>query len=375
MSNSNKTVRILCTGSAGSGALSYIESAITQLGEQRKDIKLYKIFDWMHKVDPSIEEGTVLNLDSKIRENVRKRAIDLICDDIQSSNPKYAIIRTPATFYWRRTPEEGLDYEDIKKIIPDLVFAIIDDAPRVQEVLNVDEQWKNHNFTLREIADWRAREITRSQEVIEPLLSESPISVFLLPRDHPPSVFTDIFISPQKPRAYFSFPITHMDSKGLGKAKAFLEKLRERYVVFDPLTMQEEKLVEEWRKDPRRERIKVEIKYRTESKSYEVPSHQVDDAAKVFGTEIVRRDQIFIDESDCVIVYYPGKILSVGVIYEIVYAHMRGKRVFMFHDQMPSPFLEHSTTRIFEKEEEMLDFLLGGVPFRETQLRKKLGIC
>jgi adenylate kinase len=378
MANPNETIRILCTGSAGSGSLPYIDNAIAQLDpKQRGKIKSYKIFDWMHKVDSSVEVGTVLNLDSELRENVRKRAIDLICDDIKTSGPKYAIIRTPATFYWMRRPEEGLNYEDIKKIKPDLVLVIIDDAPRVQQVLSEDGQWREHKFTLRELADWRAREITRSQEIIEPVVGGFPINVFLLPRDHPPSVFTDIFTSPEKPRAYFSFPITHMNAAGIAKAKAFMERLRERYVIFDPLTMQEEKLVEEWKKNPAAEHIKVEVKYRTESRIYDVPSREVEDASKVIDTEIVRRDQTFIDESDCLIVYYPGTILSVGVIYEIVYAHIHGKRVFMFHDQRPSPFLVHSTTRIFAKEEELLDFLLDGVqfPLPEDQLRKKLGIC
>lgn len=139
-------------------------------------------------------------------------------------------------------------------------------------------------------------------------------------------------------------------------ARAFANRLRDHFVVFDPLSVKDEEAAALARIGT----VEFESQFSPEQQSEiatwagsledaRLWAGSLDERARVnLGRATVVRDRRLIDQSDINVVFYPTSHTSFGVLWEMMHAHANGKRVYILYPfKALSPFLEFNATRVF----------------------------
>ena len=361
-------LKVLCTGIPGSRRDLYIKQMMKIAYSKGKEITYYHLFDYI--VQKAKDKGfkihklNILGMFSTRPDRIRtfrRIAIDGIIEKMSNKQGVH-IISTPYHFEWKGASLEGLSESEIKKLNPDIFIVVIDDVARVKERLKQDDQWREHKFTLGEIAKWRREEIKGIWDFAHSF--RPPKEVFILAIEHDPRVFYDLIFEREKKKVYLSYPITGVAPEIVRKEREFKQTIGDYYVVFDPLTIHDWAIVAKWKtmKDSPQglpSFFKCKIDYESGPIEYECNSKEVEFAIKDIRRQIVDRDYKLIDSSEYVIVYHPRKSVSAGVVCEMVHAKGGGKMVYAMYPFEPSPFFEYYTNRIFENEIELIKFLQG----------------
>lgn len=359
-------LRVLCVGIPGSGRDPYIEGMIKIANNEEKEVSYYHIFD--HIVQKASDEGfkihklNILDVFLTRPDRIRTFRVAAI-DDIgkkMANKQGVHIISTPYHFEWKGASLEGLTDSEIKKLNPDIFIAIIDDVARVKERLKKDSQWCEHQFTFGEIARWRREEIKGIWDHAHSF--KPPREVFILAIEHNPRVFYDLIFEGKKKKVYLSYPITGVTPEIIRQVREFKQEMGKYYVVFDPLTIHDWKIVEHWQTAKNSQQglpdvFKCRIDYESGSIEYECNSKEIEFAIKDIRRQIVDRDYKMIDSSEYVIVYHPRRSISAGVVCEMVHGKGGGKMVYAMYPFEPSPFFEYHANRIFKNEMEFTNFL------------------
>src|SRR4030042_2031114 len=122
-----------------------------------------------------------------------------------------------------------------------------------------------------------------------------------------------------------------------GGGREFLADLREYLTVFNPLAMSELE--------------------RARDLVHDKDEEMTPDLIRILEDQTVARDYKFIDQSDFVVVYYPVKEPSPGVLSELIYGFSHDKEVYMVFPYEISPFLQFYCTEIFKTGAELIDHL------------------
>ena len=336
---------VLCTSSSGSGRDDYLEEFESVLSQrQRAHVHTYSLRDEMLKLFDAAGVRTgvrnILDLDDATRGRYRAQAINTIRAKWQ--NPDCYIVSTPHPIMWRGGEKDGLSIEDVHNLNPDMFVTIVDDVLRTRVMLQADKQFEGQSFSLKEIAQWRGAAINSARQFSTVAQAQRPF--YLIPRDHPPEVLRDLIFAPKKGRAYFSFPITNASKKDIRQAKRFVQELRRKYIVFDPLTIQDHVIISASSSSEalKRHTMAATIQYRKGKLKFTCQVKEVRNAEEALDTQVVERDERLIDQSEVVIVYYPVKAFSAGVIYEMFYGKkLVSKHVYAWHPYRPSPFFKY----------------------------------
>ncbi len=357
---------IICTGPPGNGRDEMLESM-----REKTSFHYYHLFDYI--VREAQLQGTNLSkmnildfYDSQPAkmESFRKQALTRIEGEIED-HPGLHIISTPYHFEWKGNRFKGLDHADVERLEPGLMIVLFDDIIRVRERLAQDEQWKEHRFTLGEIANWRREEMAGVYELARSFAP--PKQVQIVAYENGPDFLRDLINSSRKDKIYLSHPISGEGPDFLRKVTQLAGNLREYYIVFDPSMIKDWGIVESWRDalnsaidlgEPRPTRIPVRIEYRDGPKEVVLEAHEVEAAIKNLRFQIIDTDYKIIENSQTVVVYHPRQSVSAGVMCEMVYAKSLAKLVYVYYPYEPSPFFEWYSTRIFREEGELLDFLI-----------------
>ena len=145
---------------------------------------------------------------------------------------------------------------------------------------------------------------------------------------------------PERKKAYLSYPITAIEEEQpeqLDKVRSFLAELRKDLTVFNPLAMTELERARKLRENSCQE-MTAEL-------------------MRLLEDQTVARDYQFIDQSDIVIVYYPVREPSPGVLSELIHGFSHDKEVYMVFPYEISPFLQFYCTEIFKTDVELIDHL------------------
>ena len=160
MEDLTKKAIVICTSQPGTGRDQYLQEL-----RKKREFFYYHLFDYI--VSEAEKEGYTLSTqnvldfyDSKPAklESFRAKALTRITSEIKERDGVH-VISTPYRFEWKGKAYTGLKKDEIKTLNPDLFFVIIDDIIRVKDRLENDLQWKEHKFTLVELAQWRREEI------------------------------------------------------------------------------------------------------------------------------------------------------------------------------------------------------------------------
>ncbi|MCD6263931.1 AAA family ATPase [Candidatus Bathyarchaeota archaeon] len=360
-------VVVVCTGQPGSGRDEYLQEL-----RERQGFFYYHLFNYI--VEEAEKEGYTLNklnvldfYDSKPDklEEFRARALRRIIEEIKERDGVH-VVSTPYHFEWKGKSYSGLKEEEVKALDPDLFLVIMDDLARVRERLRKDPQWREHRFTLVELAQWRREEIMGVYRLSR---SFTPYREFyLVAREHGVEFLKDLIFNRDKKKIYLSHPITGEGRAFFKGVRRFAEALQPYYAVFDPYMIKDWDMVETWRRVRNEamkegkevpEKIKVTIEYADGSKEYELDSWDIEAAIKNIRAQIIDVDYKIIESCYCVVVYHPRERISAGVVCEMVQAKGMAKFVYAFYPFEPSPFFEWYSTKIFQDEESLIEFLKG----------------
>jgi len=361
----NNTV-VVCTGAPGNGR-----------DEMLMEMKERTSFNYHHLFDYIVEEArldgltlTKLNIldfyDSQPEkmENYRRAAIHRITKEIDGKDGVH-IVSTPLHFEWKGNRFRGLRSEEVESLDPDLFVIVIDDIVRVRERLSQDQQWREHKFTLGEIANWRREEVSGVYELAKAFTPTKEIQ--LVAYGNGEEFLKEIIFNRRKMKDYLSHPITGEGEDFFKKVQRFASTISDHYIVFDPYTIKDWSIVEAWRTMlneayekglERPSQFILNIEYADGPRRYELDSAEVESAIKNIRFQIIDTDYKIIENSSAVVVYHPRESISAGVMCEMVYAKGLAKMVYAYYPYEPSPFFEWYSTRIFQNEKELRDLLI-----------------
>ena len=358
-------VVVICTGQPGSGRDEYLQEL-----RQGQEFFYYHLFDYI--VEEAEKEGYILNklnvldfYDSKPDkfEAFRAQALSRIIEEIRERSGVH-VISTPYHFEWKGKSYTGLKDEETKTLDPDLFLVIIDDLIRVRERLKEDPQWRDHNFTLVELAQWRREEIMGAYNLAHGFTPYKDL--YLVAREHGVGLLRDLIFNRHKKKVYLSHPITGESEEFFKGVRRFASVLQPYCTIFDPYMIKDWDMVETWRRmrnearAERREipeRIRVSIEYSDGLKEYELDSWDIEAAIKNIRAQIIDIDYRIIESCYCIVVYHPREQISAGVVCEMIQAKSLAKFVYAFYPFEPSPFFEWYSTKIFLEEKSLTDFL------------------
>jgi len=225
--------------------------------------------------------------------------------------------------------------------------------------LTKDTVWSTHIHDLDQVLDRRQEEIANTEHWCD--LCIKPGHHYLLSANESPETMLGLLFPPKgakekRRKVYLSFPITHADEKTKQGKQEFVAKLRQQYVVFDPFNITEYEV--------------AMSRYQTATTAAEKERQR--DWLEKLGSVTVDNDFRLVKQSDGVVVYYPStavriedgrgglvdvehKVLSAGVMAEMIYARRLGRTVeaLWLSDKIPSPFFtQQCTSPVYKTEKD-----------------------
>ena len=308
------------------------------------------MFEAASKLGTRISEEKILDLPISTLNWLRATVFEQILRQIERDKTHDYVISTHTTFRWRGYLIPAFEFFYLDEIKPDLYITIIDNVYDIKYRLEASAQWRGR-LSLREILIWQDEEIF----VTKMLANYQRKLHYIIALQEPEDILYRLMYEKNVKKAYLSFPITHvtMFDEYLKQVKEFRDKLRKILVVFDPMSINDMKILAEAQKAEKEGKKIVEITCSNGDK-IAIPLEEIKNASKEVKFHTVKRDYMLIDQSDLIVVYYPVETMSPGVLSEMIYAFTNNKEVYALFGKEPSPFFEYYSSKIFKSEEELL---------------------
>ena len=377
-------MRAIVTGQVGMDKKPYLDGVRAMAGEQGERVGLYHIGDIMYEEAPDVPAGTILNLPLSRLNALRRAAFkDVISESRGEEN---VIVNTHATFRWRHGLFSAFDFDQIRKLEPELLICLVDNIELVHHRLHAEHAI---DATLKDCMVWREEELLATE-----LLSRAipGTSFYIMSRGrHAPTTRTmfRLLCRPEMRKVYPSFPMSHVVDMPdvLAEIDTFRAALAERFITFDPADVDEKLLLDRALEAARAGNTDQYLDVTPHpfggSRRAEAPLRvrvrEVLDIAGDIDGQIYMRDFKLIDQADMIVSYIPelpgrdGKLipgLSSGVERELQHAYEHAKEVYVVWKpaKPPSPFITETSTKIFKTTEEALEYFEQRGMFVQTNL-------
>ncbi|MEL6330836.1 MAG: AAA family ATPase [Planctomycetota bacterium] len=364
-------MRAMVTGQVGMDKKPYLRAVQDFAGQQGETVELFNIGDIMYKEAPDIGPGTILNLPLSRLNTLRRAAFkDVIADSAGVDN---IMVNTHATFRWRHGLFSAFDFDQVRRLEPELFICLVDNIESVHHRLHAEH---DIDATLKDCMVWREEELLAT-ELLSQAVEGSKFYIMARGR-HRDTIRTmfRLVCRPDMRKVYPSFPMSHVVDMPdvLAEIDAFRDALAEHFITFDPGDVDEKLLLDRaiaaaqegnvdqfldvtphsfgGAKSPGAERLRVRVR-------------EVLDIAGDIDGQIYMRDFKLIDQADMIVSYIPelpgkdGKAipgLSSGVERELQHAWEHAKEVYVVWkpSKPPSPFITETSTKIFKSTDEAL---------------------
>src|SRR3972149_1355303 len=218
-----------------------------------------------------VSTETILDMSPEALQQLRAVALTEVVNDAELWREDTAtILVTHACFWWKGPLIPGLDTHYLKLLfdetrrrltpgeqpvavqetLPELKLAppvrpegvfyvtIVDGVYQIHRRLHETQQWRGQVPT-NELILWQEQEVFLTKI----LADYERVPHYVVAHDEPTKTLFDL-ICFKRPRIYLGYPITHLRREGLWhlieEARAFAHRLREHFVVFDPLSVKDE---------------------------------------------------------------------------------------------------------------------------------------
>jgi adenylate kinase len=344
-------MRVVCTGSSGSDRMGYLQGVQELARKNGVALEVCNVGDMMlekaEHIGRPVSREKILDLPVSSLEWLRGTVFEEIVRKAASHDN--TVIATHTCFRWKKYLSPAFDTYYLSQLDPDFYVTIIDDYDHIRDRLEATEQWRG-KLQLWEILVWRDEEAAITKILAQNFRKPH----YLIAREEPPEILFDLMFRPERKRAYLSYPITAIEEEQpeqLENVMDFLAELRKYLTVFNPLAMTE---LERARKlhNSGDEQITPEL-------------------MRMLHDQTVARDYQFIDQSDIVVVFYPVREPSPGVLSELIHGFSHNKEVYMVFPYEISPFLQFYCTAIFKTGAELIEHLAksGIISMEQSETR------
>jgi len=348
-------MRVIFTGQTGincdSEVLKNLGLFCKKMNDPIEGLKLYSLNEELESLDIDM----ISFLDSqnpKTQADIWKKAFNQILSKLKDEDPKHAFLSIHHIFYRYSSFFSPVEWDLIKEFQPDIFITLIDDLYSIWKRIKSrnEESPSESHFCLRELSSWRSAEILMTDLLAKSLSSSKKIiRNYVVAVKHPAQMLHGLIFKPEKLIVYTAFPITSTRKvpEKVDEINSFRMKLHEKFIVFDPITIDEDILRILLEKQPpkRKETLLVGEKDRwpiphgwSLCKDVDYPIElEANDALEVvqdLKDHIMLRDYRLIEQADCLAGYRPyyERQRSLGVFAEMTYARdVAYKRRFFVH--------------------------------------------
>ena len=366
-------MRIIVTGTVGLDKQRYLQAALAYAQDAGHSAHLCHVGALMYAEAPDVAPGRILDLPLSrlhgLRRSVMKDILALAPDETN------LIVNTHATFRWRHGLFPAFDFDQLARFQADLYVCLLDTVETVHARLIAEH---DINHSLKDLLVWREEEILATELMMlgasgtrqtigaaVPSRADAPrFYIMAVGRNHQTAeMFYRLLFEPWRPKAYISFPMTHVANETDIRRKIdnFRREIARYFTVFDPADMEEFDLYTAAAEASRQGLKVLEVDVLHAPVRFEVA--EILQVAGDIHAQIYARDFMLIDQSDMIISYIPempsGKPgLSSGVERELQHAHEATREVYVIWKPKvkPSPFITETATRVFPNLDEAADF-------------------
>ena len=369
-------MRTIVTGTVGLDKQPYLEKVVALARAAGHPVELCHVGARMYAEAPDVLPDRILDLPLARLHLLRRSVVkDILALAQRAEN---VIVNTHATFRWRHGVFAAFDFDQVRRFDADLYVCLLDTVDAVHARL-VAEHEINHS--LKDLLVWREEEILATELMMlggagpRPSAVPGPPSdprrpgprfyvMAVGPRHGTVEMFYRLLFEPRRPKAYISFPMTHVVDQPAVQTEIarFRQAIRRHFTVFDPADMEEYQLYLAATRALQLGRKVMEIEVLGRPVRFDVG--EVLQVAGDIHAQIYARDFMLIDQADMIISYIPelpdGKPgLSSGVERELQHAHEATRQVFVIWRPRtaPSLFITETATRVFATTDQALAYL------------------
>ena len=173
-----------------------------------------------------------------------QRAGLAIAEEMEDLDPRHCLLATHLTYYTSGRQFSLIDIPTIRRWRPDCIITLVDDMLDIRAALARRDAAHHTHFQLRlrEILAWRSAEIAMADLLARNLYERRTIPHYVVGVKHPAEMlYRLIFHRRRFPVVYSSFPITAVryEVDHHASIDAIRRELHRRFIVFDPLTLDE----------------------------------------------------------------------------------------------------------------------------------------
>lgn len=241
-------MRVIFTGQTGincdSEVLKNLGLFCKEVGNPVESLKLYSLNEEL----ASLGIDMISFLDSqnpKTKAEIWKKAFNQILSKLKDEDPKHAFLSIHHIFYRYSSFFSPVEWDLIKEFQPDIFITLIDDLYSIWKRIKFrnEESPSESHFCLRELSSWRSAEILMTDLLAKSLSSSKKIiRNYIVAVKHPAQMLHGLIFKPEKLIVYTAFPITSTRGKPekVDEINNFRIKLHEKFIVFDPITIDED---------------------------------------------------------------------------------------------------------------------------------------
>ncbi|MEN8127385.1 MAG: AAA family ATPase [Planctomycetota bacterium] len=350
---------IVVTGMMGIDKKQYLAKVCEYAAKRGNDILLCNVGELMYAEAPDIPPGKILDISLKRLHSLRRSVIKDIIR--KSTEHKYIIVNTHATFRWRHGLFPAFDFYQMRQLDPDLFICMIDGV----EPLHLRLNRKHHiQHSLKDLIVWREEEVLATQMMQQG--TNENAGFHILARGFGKGTietFYQLAFEPERKKAYLSFPMTHVAGmpEMLATIDRFRDAMKTTLTCFDPGDLEEAYLPYYAQQAQKAGRNTVEVEVLGET--VQLNAAEVAQIERDINSQIYARDFALIDQADMIISFIPElddgmPALSSGVERELQHAHEAAKQVYVIWmpKKEPSVFITQTANKIFRTPAEALKY-------------------
>lgn len=241
-------MRVVVTGQSGLAKRDYLEAVKTKAEKHDEKLEIFSVGQRMiaereRATGEELNIDRILNLPYNELSLLRRLALSKIIEE--SKTMSNCILDTHAVFRWRDALMQAFDIDQLRDFNPEMFVTLIDDVDSIHKRIQEKEEtiWKRQ--TIKDIVVWREEEIVMTDVIADLINADEAKKVphYVLTRSSDPEVLFKLMFMADQMKVYASFPISGMGEKELKETKEFRKTLSKHFIVFDPYTITEKRIL------------------------------------------------------------------------------------------------------------------------------------
>jgi adenylate kinase len=160
-------MRAIVTGQIGVDKKPYLRDVERHAGERGDRMQVFHIGDMMYAEAPDVRPGRILDLPISRLNSLRRAAFkDVIAHTMPREDHPNIVVNTHATFRWRHGLFSAFDFDQLRRLEPNMFICLVDNVETVHHRLHAEH---DIDATLKDCMVWREEEILATELMAQAL--------------------------------------------------------------------------------------------------------------------------------------------------------------------------------------------------------------